>query len=54
MKKSEVIKELITIAIGQASMTWSPTPSGIYKTEVASKIANDLYNEIESLINEKD
>lgn len=35
-------KELILEAIGKVSLCWEPKPTGVFETEKASKIADEL------------
>lgn len=48
MKRSNIrnalLREKIGIAIGEASMCWSEPPTGVFHSERAIKITDELYN----------
>ena len=42
-------RELVGIAIGEASMCWSEVPSGVFDSERASRIVDKLVAEYEKI-----
>jgi guanyl-specific ribonuclease Sa len=50
MKQTAIdkMKELVFMAIGEASMCWEPTPSGIFKSTKAKDIGERLVRELQA------
>lgn len=50
--EEEALSEKINLALGEASMCWKPIPSGIFQTDKALEIGNELFNFIVDEVNE--
>lgn len=51
---TDELKTFIGEKIGEATMQWEPIPSGVFKSEKAVKILDEIYEAVEQLISNRE